>query len=333
MGGGRMLRGMRVGVTGAGGFVASHLIERLVHEGAKVRAFVRYNSRGDIGNLVHVPAVVRSQIELTAGSLLDVGAVHRFANDLDVIFHLGAVIAIPYSYIHPREVIETNVIGTLNVLEASRAHNVQSVVHTSTSEVYGTAVFAPIDEGHPLHAQSPYSASKIGADKIAESYYAAFGLPVRVIRPFNTYGPRQSARAVIPTIISQALAGNRVVLGNFAPTRDFTFVTDTVDGFIRIWDCDDAIGKVVNIGSGSEISIGDLVLKVGEILGRALDLVRDESRLRPEKSEVNRLVADSGVARSILGWSPSVSFEEGLMATTDWIKHNLSRFKIGEYEV
>ena len=328
-----MFTQMRIGVTGAGGFIASHLIERLLNEGAKVRAFIRYTSRGDEGNVRYIPETLWKDLEIISGNLLDSSAVDNFVKGVDILFHLGSLIAIPYSYVHPREVIETNVIGTLNVIEASRNHGIENIIHTSTSEVYGTAQYTPIDEHHPLQGQSPYSASKIGADKVAESYYSSFGIPVKVVRPFNTFGPRQSARAVIPTIITQVLGGDEVLLGDITPTRDFTYVDDTVEGFLKIAESDEAIGKVVNIGSGKEISIGDLAIKIGDIIGNEIKISSDDMRLRPTKSEVRRLLADISLAKSLLGWKPKISLTEGLKLTIDWIEVNLSKFKIGEYKV
>jgi len=320
-------------VTGAGGFIGSHLVERLVNLGARVRAFVRYNSRGDRGLLELVPNSVRTEIEFIMGDLRDTDAVERAVEGSDLVLHLGAIIAIPYSYIHPRDVIETNVMGTLNVLTAARAHNVARVIHTSTSEVYGTARYVPIDEHHPLQGQSPYSASKIGADKIAESFCLSFGLPVVTLRPFNTYGPRQSARAVIPTIITQAMSRDTVRLGALHPTRDLNYVSDTVEGFVKAAAAPDAIGEVINIGSGREITIGDLAAKIVGLIGRDVAIVADEARLRPEKSEVNRLVASAEKARRLLGWESTVSLHEGLQRTIAWISDHRDLYKPDVYNV
>ena len=268
----------RVLVTGAGGFIGSHLVEGLADRGCQVRCFVRYNSRNDYGLLQDIPAEKRSTVEVIAGDLRDADAVRNAVELVDVVFHLGSLIAIPYSYVHPREVIETNVMGTLNVMLAARDRGVSKVVHTSTSEVYGTALYVPIDEKHSLQGQSPYSASKIGADKIVESFYASFELPVTTIRPFNTYGPRQSARAVIPTIITQLIQGyDTIRLGDVRPTRDFNFVLDICNGFIQLAECDEAVGEAVNIGSNTEISIGDLfnlikkLMNISEPLAIALN--------------------------------------------------------------
>lgn len=320
-------------VTGAGGFIGSHLVERLVIEGARVRAFVRYNSRGDLGLLGLLAPEVSSRLEVIAGDLRDVEAVRQAVRGVDTVFHLGALIAIPYSYLHPREVVETNVMGTLNVLMAVREYNVRRMVHTSTSEVYGTAQYVPIDEVHPLQGQSPYSASKIGADKVVESFYCSFALPVATLRPFNTYGPRQSARAVIPTIITQALICDEIRLGALEPMRDFTFVEDTVEGFLRMADAEEAIGQQINIGAGDCISIGALVDKVLRLVGRDLPVVTEEKRLRPAKSEVMRLHASNAQAHELLGWQPRVSLDEGLARTMEWIRENLGLYRPDVYEV
>jgi NAD dependent epimerase/dehydratase len=320
-------------VTGAGGFIGSHLTERLVQEGARVRAFVRYNSRGDEGLLGLLPKGLYDEVQVTSGDLRDGEAVRAVMRGIDVVFHLGALIAIPYSYLHPREVVETNVLGTLNVLMAARDLGTPRIVHTSTSEVYGTAQYAPIDESHPLQGQSPYSASKIGADKIAESFSRSFEVPVATLRPFNTYGPRQSARAVIPTIISQALASDRIRLGALDPMRDFTFVTDTVDGFLRIGWQPEAIGQEINIGASDCISIGDLARRVLSLVGRDLPIVCEEQRLRPPKSEVMRLHAGTHKARQLLGWEPRVSLDEGLQHTIQWIREHLDLYRPDVYEV
>jgi NAD dependent epimerase/dehydratase len=321
-------------VTGAGGFIGSHLTERLVELGAHVRAFVRYNSRNDWGLLELLPKDKLKEVEVIAGDLRDDEAVIQAANGVNIIFHLGSLIAIPYSYVHPRETIETNVMGTLNVMAAANKGGVERVVHTSTSEVYGTAQYVPIDEQHPLQGQSPYSASKIAADKIAESFHRSFGLPVSTIRPFNTFGPRQSARAVIPTIISQALApGPTMVLGSLRPTRDYTYVDDTVQGFIRVAESDRSGGETVNIGSNFEISIGDIAKKVIDTLGVSKEISLDVKRVRPENSEVERLWCDNSKAKRLLGWEPRVSFEEGLSRTIQWISAHRHLYKTDLYNV
>jgi NAD dependent epimerase/dehydratase len=326
-------QGKKVLVTGAGGFIASHLVERLVELGAHVRAFTRYNSRHDIGLLKLLPPEKLATVEVIAGDLRDAEAVAQGAHNVEVIFHLGALIAIPYSYLHPREVVETNIMGTYNVLTAARQHQVAKVVHTSTSEVYGTAQYVPIDEHHPLQGQSPYSASKIGADKIAESFQRSFNVPVATIRPFNTYGPRQSARAVIPTVISQILTGNEVRLGSLHPTRDFTFVKDTAAGFILVAESPRTIGEEINVGSDAEISIGDLVQKIATLTGREVNIVSEAQRLRPQQSEVERLWADNRKAKELIGWQPQTTLDDGLRQTIDWIAQNLGRYRPDVYEV
>jgi NAD dependent epimerase/dehydratase len=323
----------RVLVTGAGGFIGSHLTETLVAKGAEVRAFVRYNSRNDRGWLEELPTDCCEKIEIVMGDLRDAQTMHDVMKHIEIVFHLAALIPIPYSYVRPQESVETNILGTLNVLNAARDHDVLRFVHTSTSEVYGTAQYIPIDEKHPLQGQSPYSASKIGADKIAESFFRSYGLPVAIIRPFNTYGPRQSARAVIPTIISQALSKNNIHLGSLNPTRDLTYVSDTVEGFIRMAESDNAVGEVVNIGSNFEISIGDLAKKIIKIIGSDIRIVGDKERIRPAESEVERLFADNSKARKLIGWKPSVSLEEGLDFTIKWVENNLSRFKVNIYNI
>ena len=298
-----------------------------------VRAFVRYNSRQEVGLLALLPRDLLAALEVVSGDLRDGEAIRRAMAGIDVVFHLGALIAIPYSYVHPREVVETNVLGTLNVLMAARDLGTGRVVHTSTSEVYGTARYAPIDEAHPLQGQSPYSASKIGADKIAESLHRSFGIPVATIRPFNTYGPRQSARAVIPTIITQALVGSEVRLGALDPVRDFTFVEDTVDGFLRGGWVQEAIGQEINVGGGECISIGDLAAKILTLAGRDLPVLGDARRLRPAQSEVMKLHAGADKARQLLGWEAKVGLEEGLRRTIDWIGQHIGLYRPGVYEV
>jgi len=328
-----MLTGKQVLVTGAGGFIASHLVERLVAEGANVRAFVRYNSRGDAGLLCMLPADVFSQVNVIAGDLRDSEAIRAAMQGVDTVFHLGALIAIPYSYLHPREVVDTNIMGTLNVLMAARDLGVGRVVHTSTSEVFGTALYVPIDEKHPLQGQSPYSASKIGADKIAESFYRSFGVPVVTVRPFNTYGPRQSARAVIPTITTQALTRDEVYLGSLTPSRDFTFVLDTVNGFMRAAQAENVLGEEINLGNNATISIGELCTKIFKILDKSPRIVTEDQRKRPEKSEVLRLQASYEKAKEKLGWEPSVSLDEGLQKTIHWISKHLDLYKPDQYTV
>jgi dTDP-glucose 4,6-dehydratase len=318
-------------VTGAGGFIGSHLVERLSQEGAEVRAFVRYNSRGDVGLLRLLPPDTRSNLTIISGSLIDTEAVRQAVKGVDTVFHLGALVSIPYSYLHPREVIETNIMGTLNVLMAAREYQTRRVVQTSTSEVYGSARYIPIDESHPLQGQSPYSASKIGADRIAESFIRAFELPVTTLRPFNTYGPRQSARAVIPTIITQAFTGDVVHLGSLEPTRDFTFVSDTVEGFLRTAVAENAVGEEINLGSGMMISVGELANKIFGLMGKSPRIAREERRQRPSKSEVMRLQASAKKAMELLQWKPKVSLEDGLKITINWIAEHLELYRPDQY--
>lgn len=320
-------------VTGAGGFIASHLVEALVAQGARVRAFVRYTSRGDFGFLSELPAEVQTQIEFITGDLRDPQAIRNAVQGVDTILHLGALIAIPYSYVHPYEVAEVNIMGTLNILLAGREAGVRRIVHTSTSEVYGTALRVPIDESHPLQGQSPYSASKIGADRLAESFYRSFDLPVVTLRPFNTYGPRQSTRAVIPTIITQALTQDVVRLGNLDARRDLTYVSDTVAGFLRAAEAEGIAGEEINLGVGSEVTIGELAEEIIQQVGRPVRIEVESARLRPGKSEVQRLLSDNRKAARLLDWVPQVSLKEGLARTIDWIKGNLNRYDIGKYQV
>jgi len=323
----------KVLVTGAGGFIASHLVERMVAEGARVRAFVRYNSRNDIGMLKTISPETLAQIEIMRGDLRDVEAVRNAVRDMDTVFHLGALIAIPYSYVNPREVADVNIMGTLNVLMAARDFGVRRMVHTSTSEVYGTAQYVPIDESHPLQGQSPYSASKIGADKIAESFYRSFDVPVVTLRPFNTYGPRQSARAVIPTIITQALTRDEVKLGSLDPSRDFTFATDTANGFVRAAEAENVLGQEINLGNDNTIRIGDLVEKIFGIIGKTPKVVADPQRVRPGKSEVMKLWASNQKAKEMIGWEPQVSLDEGLRQTVEWISAHLDLYRPDQYTV
>ena len=314
-------------ITGAGGFIGSHLTERLVELGANVKAFVRYNSRNDWGMLELLPREKLDKIEVIMGELKDADAVRYAARDVDMIFHLGSLIAIPYSYIHPRETIETNILGTLNVLTAARENRIEKLIHTSTSEVYGTARYVPIDENHPLQGQSPYSASKIGADKIAESFYRSFNVPVAIIRPFNTYGPRQSARAVIPTIITQALTREQIFLGSLHATRDYTYVNDLVEAFIKVAESPKSAGEVTNIGSNFEISIGDLANKIISLAGKNPEIITDPALVRPQDSEVERLWCDNTKAKEILEWEPKTSLDEGLKETIEWISEHIDLYK------
>ena len=325
------LAGKRVLVTGAGGFIGSHLTERLVEVGAKTRALVHYRSNGSWGWLDRSSR--KSDVEIVAGDIRDRNCVVSAMRGVDIVFHLAALIGIPYSYAAPASYVDTNIGGTLNILQAARDLNVARVVHTSTSEVYGTARRVPIDEQHPLQGQSPYSATKIGADKLAESFFLSFGLSVVTMRPFNAFGPRQSERAVIPTIISQSLTGDVVALGNLHPTRDFNYVANTVDGFVRCAEADDVAGQTINIGSGEETSIGDIVKKVAAILGKNVQVRQQEGRQRPQTSEVERLIADNTLAGKSLGWKPAVSLDEGLSRTIEWIRENLNEYRTDRYVV
>lgn len=327
-----MWKNKKVLVTGAGGFIGSHLVERLHAEGAQVRAFTRYNSRGDAGLLRLVPKDVLSQMEIIGGDIRDSSAIFKATEGMDIVFHLGALISIPYSYLHPREVAESNLMGTLNILQACQEHKISRVVHTSTSEVYGTARYVPINEEHPLQGQSPYSASKIGADKLAESFYCAYNLPVVTVRPFNTFGPRQSARAIIPTIITQVLASNSLKLGNLESTRDFTFIDDTVDGFLKAAETPGVEGQTFNLGTGVEVSVGQLAEKIMQLTGKQLEVKKDTQRLRPDKSEVMRLLSDNSRARDLLHWAPRISLDEGLSRVIDWVSSHLEMYRVGKYE-
>jgi len=322
----------KVLVTGAGGFIGSHLTERFFELGAKIRAFVRYTSRADEGFIKYFSDDLRKHMDIVYGDIRELETVVKAIDGVDIIFNLAALVGIPYSYIHPQEVIEANTIGTLNVLMAARDVGVEKLVQTSTSEVYGTARYVPINEDHPKQPQSPYSASKIAADAIALSFYHSFDLPVAVIRPFNTYGPRQSDRAVIPSIISQALTKDRLTLGNTTPTRDFTFVTDTVEGFIKVAESE-SVGMEINIGSRQEISIEDLTRKIISLVGRDIVVEHDKERVRPAHSEVERLCADNTRARNVLGWLPKVSLTRGLEETISFIKSNPGFYDPDKYRV
>jgi NAD dependent epimerase/dehydratase len=321
----------RVLVTGAGGFIGSHLAERVAELGAHTRCFVRYTSHGSPGWLA--ASTLRSELEIVYGDIRDYESVVRAAEGMDIIFHLAALVGIPYSYHSPRSYVQTNIQGTLNVLEAARRFGTERLICTSTSEVYGSAVYVPMDEKHPLQAQSPYSGSKTGADKIAESYSLSFGLPVSIARPFNSYGPRQSTRAVIPTIVTQALAQPSVKLGSLDTTRDFTFVSDTVEGFIAIAESAATIGKALNIGSGTQTSIRELTEMIFALMGLNRPIQIEEQRLRPETSEVDRLCADSTLLRELTNWQPEVTLQEGLARTIDWIRQNPGSHSIGSYVI
>jgi NAD dependent epimerase/dehydratase len=327
-------------VTGADGFIGSHLCEELVRRGCDVRAFVHYNSFNSWGWLDCSEPNIKKSLEIFSGDIRDPGGVRKAVSGCSVILHLAALIAIPYSYHSPDTYVDTNVKGTLNIVQAARDFGVEKVVHTSTSEVYGTAKFVPITEDHPLQGQSPYSASKIGADQIALSFYSSFETPVAVIRPFNTYGPRQSARAVIPTIITQIASGERSIkLGSLHPTRDFNYVADTVAGFIAVAQSEKSVGEVINIGSNYEISIGDTVTLIADVMGAAVKVETDDIRLRPDKSEVERLWADNSKARSLLDWRPAYGgldgFRRGLRETVVWFNNaeNLKYYKVGTYTI
>lgn len=324
----------RVLVTGAGGFIGSHLVERLIHDGHDVRALLRYNSRSARGNLDELDAQTLDAVEIMWGDVRDQEVVHRAASGCEWILHLGALIAIPYSYVNPTDFVQTNTLGTTHILNAARSSDsIERVIVTSTSEVYGTAQYTPIDEAHPVQGQSPYSASKIGADHIAESYWRAFGVPVGILRPFNTYGPRQSMRAIIPTIIAQLLTSDTVKLGNLSPRRDLTFVKDTADGFVRMAEHDIPFGEPINIGQGWDISIGELFEKLKELTGSNAELITDQARVRPEKSEVMQLLASYSKAEELIGWTPGHTLEQGLMETIEWTRGKLAGLRADEYHI
>ncbi len=330
----------KIVVTGADGFIGSHLTEALVKLGADVRAFVFYNSFNSWGWLDQAEEDVKKNIEVFAGDIRDPFGVHKALNGCDMVFHLAALIAIPYSYHSPATYIDTNVKGTLNVVQAARELGVEKVIQTSTSEVYGTARYVPIDEDHPLQGQSPYSASKIGADQVAMSFYRSFDTPVAIIRPFNTYGPRQSARAVIPTVITQLATGNRMIrLGATTPTRDFNYIADTVAGFLAVGCSDSSVGEIINIGSNFEVSIGTVAETIAEVMGTGIEIETDEARLRPASSEVDRLWADNCKARKLTGWQPAYAgtagFKKGLQETVAWFKdlENLKGYKADIYNI
>jgi len=326
-------RDKNVLVTGAGGFIGSHLVEGLHRTGARVTAFVKYNSRGDWGMVDDIDPAIKNDITVLSGDITDGKTMRASLDGIDLVYHLAALNGIPYSYEAPESYIHTNIIGTHRVLEACMHAGVERLIQTSTSEVYGTAQYVPIDEKHPLCGQSPYSASKIAADKIAESYYHAFSLPVTIIRPFNVYGPRQSARAIIPTVISQALAGNVVKIGSRSPVRDLTYVDDTIRGFIKMGENDDALGKTINIGSGKGITIGDLSQKIVDLINPDASIISEECRIRPESSEVMALICDNRMADEVLSWKPEVDLSTGLSKTITWVRDNMTRFKTETYAV
>lgn len=323
--------GKRVLVTGAGGFIGSHLVDRLVDLGADVTAFVHYNSENRWGMLEENYSDNDDRISVISGDISDGFAVDNAVSGNEYVFHLAALIGIPYSYVAPESYVNTNIKGTLNVMQACRRHDIKRVIHTSTSEAYGTAIYTPIDEKHPLQGQSPYSATKIGADKIAESYFCSFELPVSTLRPFNTFGPRQSARAVIPTIISQALCSDRICLGSLSPVRDMNFVYDTVNGFIKTAESDRSIGMTINVGSGRGVTIGEIAGIILEKINPGAEIVCSEERVRPENSEVMELICDSSLAKEIIGWTPEYTLEQGLEITIEWIKKNIQRYKTSSY--
>lgn len=330
------LKNKKILVTGADGFIGSHLVEQLVEEGCRVKAFVYYNSNNSWGWLENIPGNMLSEIEVVAGDVRDADFVRKTTENVDIVFHLAAIISIPYSYAAPESFVDTNIKGTLNILQAARLASCERILITSTSEVYGTARYVPIDEKHPLQAQSPYAATKIGADRIAESFYRSYDMPLTIVRPFNTYGPRQSARAVIPTVITQLLSGKRKIrIGSLSPTRDFNYVKDTVRGFIEIARSDQTIGEEINIASCKEISIGDLINLLIELTGIEAELEVDEARLRPEKSEVMRLLGDNKKIRRLTKWEPRYDIRKGLKETIEWfrIKNNLTYYKSDIYNV
>lgn len=328
-----MLQQGRILVTGAGGFIGSHLVEELLRQGNEVRAFVRYTSHGGRGWLTDLPAELADGLEVFDGDVRDERAVREAARGCAAIFHLAALIGIPYSYLAPRSYVEVNVSGTLNVLEAAREMEIPRTTVTSTSEVYGTAVYTPIDEKHPLQGQSPYSATKIGADQLALSYHRAYALPVTVVRPFNTYGPRQSSRAVIPAILTQALESERLRLGDLRPVRDLVYVKDTVEGFLAVAASDACLGEVTNLATGTGVSIGELVEKAFHLVGRRIPVEQSSERLRPERSEVFRLLGSAARAAERAGWTARTSLDEGLAETLDWIRDHLDTYRIGAYQV
>ena len=318
-------------ITGAGGFIGSHLVDRLVNLGADVTAFVHYNGKNDWGMLEETYSDKNEKISVILGDITDSFAVDEAISGKDYIFHLAALIGIPYSYVAPESYVSTNIIGTLNVMQACRNHDIERVIHTSTSEAYGTAIYTPIDEKHPLQGQSPYSATKIGADKIAESYFCSFELPVSTIRPFNTFGPRQSARAVIPTIISQALKSDTVALGSLTPVRDMNFVYDTVNGFVKMAESEKSIGMTINVGSGRGVTIGKIAEIILEKVNPGSKIICSQTRVRPDKSEVLELICDNSLAKEYLGWVPEYTLEKGLDITIEWMKKHLESYKTSKY--
>lgn len=331
-----VLKGKKVLVTGAGGFIGSHLVEALIKEDCCVRAFVHYNSLNSFGWIDSFPKKIKNVIDVFCGDIIDPHGVKSAMKDCEIVFHLAALIGIPYSYHSPDTYVETNVKGTLNVLQAAKELKVKKILHTSTSEVYGTAQFIPITEDHPVNPQSPYSATKAGADFLALSFYRSFDLPVVIVRPFNVYGPRQSARAIIPTIISQIASGKKIVkVGSLVPTRDFTYVKDTAQGFIAAAKSDQALGEIINIGSNFEISVGDLIAIIVKLMGAKIKIKTEKERQRPKKSEVERLYASNQKARKLIGWQPQYSFKNGLKETINWFTNpeNLKLYKPKMYNI
>lgn len=323
----------KVLVTGAGGFIGSHLTEKLVELGSEVTALVQYNPLGNWGWLEKSPNSIKSELKVVLGDIRDYVLLDKVIKKNDVIFHLASLIGIPYSYVSPDSYLDTNIKGTLNLLIAAKNYNIERFIHTSTSEVYGSALYTPIDEKHPLQAQSPYAASKIAADKLVESFNKSYNMPTCIIRPFNTYGPKQSARAVIPTIISQALIKEKVILGNLYPVRDFNFIYDVIDAFIKIAEKNKAIGETINIGSGIGFSIDQLSKKIFKIIGKKKRIVFESERERPDKSEVAKLIADNAKAKKLLGWEPRTKIDEGLKKTINWISKNLKYYKVNIYNI
>lgn len=325
------MKSRKILITGAGGFIGSHLAERLVELGASVTAFVHYNALGNRGWLDK--SMSATEMRIVAGDITDRDSVMRVMKGQDIVFHLAALIAIPYSYYSPASYVRTNVEGTLNVLQSARECSVERIIHTSTSEVYGSARYVPIDEQHPLQGQSPYAASKIGADKMAEAFHLSYGLPIVTVRPFNTFGPRQSARAIIPTIISQYLVCETIKLGNLTPTRDLNYVSNTVDGFVAAAKSSEAVSQTINLGSGFEISIGDLVQTIGQLMGKSAKVIAENQRIRQVGSEVERLLANNQLASNLLRWQPKIGLEEGLMRTIEWVSANHELYRPNEYTV
>ncbi len=328
------LKSKKVFVTGADGFIGSHLCEELVNIGAKVTALVQYNSLKNIGNLAYLSEEIRNKMEIVFGDIQDPELMKKLIEGCEVVFHLAALIAIPYSYLAPDAYVQTNILGTLHILQACRTNKVAKILHTSTSETYGSALYTPIDEQHPLQAQSPYSATKIGADKLCESFYKSFGVPVVTVRPFNTFGPRQSDRAIIPTIISQLAAGKKeLTLGAISPVRDFLYVKDNVGGYLKIAQSSGCDGEVINLGTGVGITIGDLAQKIMKLMGKEAKIICKNERKRPTKSEVQQLICNNAKARKLINWEPKHSLDQGLLATIEFVKANMKDFRPDAYNI